>query len=78
MMPMQFTVNIAGQSCKFKKKTDEVSLLLPVAHGEQSPAEIPEPGARVNNGNSLRVWQGKAHTYGVAAKFLKASLTNGN
>ena len=39
--------------------------------------QIPDAGARVNNGNRLRVGNGKAHTRGVAAKFLKASLTNG-
>jgi hypothetical protein len=53
-------------------------LLLPVAHGQQILAEIPDPGARVNNGNRLRVWHGNAHTCGVAAKFLKARITNGS
>jgi hypothetical protein len=50
MMPMRFTVNIAEQTCKFKKQTDGGSLLLPVVYSQQTPAEIPDPKARVNNG----------------------------
>src|SRR5262245_52912931 len=53
-------------------------LFLPVAHGEEILAEIPDPGACVHNGNSLRVWKGNAHTCGITAKFLKASITNGS
>src|SRR5262249_20436031 len=52
--------------------------LLPMAHGQQIPAEIPDPGAGVNNGNGLHVRRGNAHTRGVAAKFLKACITNGS
>src|SRR5262249_53488180 len=54
------------------------NLLLPMAHGHQILAEIPDPGARVKNGNRLRVGYSHAHTGAVGAKFLKAGITHGS
>jgi hypothetical protein len=67
-MPMRFTANIAEQTCKFKKQTDGGSLLLPVVYSQQTPAKIPDPNARVNNGQypqgSPEAIGPKANTYG--------------